>query len=92
MKLCLTISRSKTHEKNFWGPKLGLKLGLLAFSQVCIISFFDIPKDCRLGQFLTSSGSEKIKKKKKKCGQNKDLTGPNRGQNEISHHFLSYFI
>ena len=35
----LTSSRGKTHEKNFGGPNLGLKLGFLQFSQVCVISF-----------------------------------------------------
>ena len=32
-------SRGKTHEKDFWGPKLGPKLGFSSFSQVFIISF-----------------------------------------------------
>ena len=36
---CLTISRGKTHEKNFRGPKLVPKLGFLLFSQGCIITF-----------------------------------------------------
>ena len=36
---CLTISRGKTNEKNFRGPKLVPKLGFLSFSQGCIITF-----------------------------------------------------
>ena len=35
----LTNSRVKTHEKKCWGPKLGLKLGFLPFSQGCLIGF-----------------------------------------------------
>ena len=36
---CLTTNRDKTHGKNFGGPNLGPKLGVLAFSQDCIIIF-----------------------------------------------------
>ena len=35
LQQCLKSSRDKIHEKNFWGPKLGLS----PFSQVRIISF-----------------------------------------------------
>ena len=53
------VQRSKTHEKNFGGgPKLGLKLGFLPFSQVCIISF---PCYCTRLQLGTMSNM-KIKK------------------------------
>ena len=39
LQQCLTSSRGKTHEKYFWGPNLGLKLGFLPFSQAWFISF-----------------------------------------------------
>ena len=45
----LTTSRGKSHEKNFWGPKLGPKLRFLPFCQGCII-FLDIAQDCSSGQ------------------------------------------
>ena len=43
------VQRGKTHEKKFVGPKLGLKLGFLPYSQV----FRAIAQDCSLGQGLT---------------------------------------
>ena len=46
LQQCLTSSRGKIHEKNFLGlkfgpkgPKLGLKLGFLPFSQVWFFNF-----------------------------------------------------
>ena len=47
LQQCITSSRGKTHETDFWGTKFGLKnepesgpkLGFLSFSQVCLISF-----------------------------------------------------
>ena len=49
LQQCLTSSRGKIHEKNFWpkflpkGPKSGSKLGFLSFSQVWFLSF---PLNC----------------------------------------------
>ena len=34
----LTTSRGKSHEKNFWGPKLGPKLRFLPFVKVVLFS------------------------------------------------------
>ena len=36
---CLTTSRGKTHEKKYWGPKSGPKLGFLPCSKGYIINF-----------------------------------------------------
>ena len=58
MEHCLTTSRGKTHGKNFGDAKLSPKLG------------FDIAQDCSLGQCLTSSRAETLKKKKKKWDSN----------------------
>ena len=63
LELCLTNSRSKTYKKSS-GSKIGQKLRLSPFSQICIISFSWYCTGLQLGtrQCLTSSRAETSEK------------------------------
>ena len=57
----VTSSRGKIHEKSFWGPKFvpkgpksGLKLGFLSFSQVWFLGFLEIAYNDSVQQCVTS--------------------------------------
>ena len=62
MQQSVTSSRGKIHEKSFWGPKFvpkgpksGLKLGFLSFSQVWFLGFLEIAYNDSVQQCVTSS-------------------------------------
>ena len=95
LRQCLTSSRSKTHGKNSEGPDFD-QAGqnqtrnqvFCHFLKFASLVFLDIARDCRLGQCLTSSRGATSKKIWWPKGQK----NPNRGQNEVSQHFLSSFL
>ena len=68
-------------KKKIGSPKLGLKLGFLPFSQICIFSF---PWYCTALQLGTmSKTSTKKKQQKKMYGPHSGLTGPNCVRNDL---------
>ena len=72
--------RGKTHEKNFWDPKLSPKLGFLSFYQSCVISF---TWHCTLHKLGTTSSRAEASKKN---------WGPNWGPNDLFYSYVCLFV